>query len=71
MVRRGLLPESGARAPKCFVGFAPLWAILSGYLPHAVIADRTALEGVPVKDGSVFLISQGTLSDVDLPGLGT
>lgn len=45
-----------------------LWAILQGYFPDALIADRTALEGVPAKDGSVFLISQGAQNDVALPG---
>jgi len=45
-----------------------LWPIVAGYFPDALIADRTALEGVPAKDGSVFLISQGAQSDVSLPG---
>jgi hypothetical protein len=45
-----------------------LWVILAGYFPDALIADRTALEGVPAKDGSVFLVSQGTQSDVVVPG---
>jgi len=46
-----------------------LWAIIPGYFPDALIADRTAIEGVPAKDGSVFLISQGTQNDVALPGV--
>lgn len=45
-----------------------LWPIVAGYFPDALIADRTALEGAPAKDGSVFLVSQGTQSDVKLPG---
>ena len=45
-----------------------LWPIVAGYFPDAVIADRTALEGVPAKDGSVFLVSQKAQSDVELPG---
>jgi hypothetical protein len=45
-----------------------LWAIIAGYFQDALIADRTALEGVPAKDGSVFLISRGAQSDVVLPG---
>jgi fido (protein-threonine AMPylation protein) len=45
-----------------------LWPIVAGYFPGALIADRTALEGVPAKDGSVFLVSQGGQSDVTLPG---
>ncbi|UYN96599.1 MAG: Fic family protein [Enhydrobacter sp.] len=45
-----------------------LWPILAGYFPDALIADRTAIEGAPAKDGSVFLISQGAQSDIALPG---
>jgi hypothetical protein len=45
-----------------------LWPIVAGYFPDAVIADRTALEGAPATDGSIFLISQGPQSDVPLPG---
>ncbi len=45
-----------------------LWQIVAGYFPDAIIADRTALEGAPSKDGSVFLISQKGLSAVSLPG---
>lgn len=45
-----------------------LWPIVAGYFPGALIADRTALEGVPAKDGSVFLVSQNGQSDVALPG---
>ena len=45
-----------------------LWPIVAGYFPDALIADRTALEGAPAKDGSVFLVSQHGQSDVALPG---
>jgi fido (protein-threonine AMPylation protein) len=45
-----------------------LWPVIAGYFPDAIIADRTALEGAPAKDGSVFLVSQGAQSDVSLPG---
>ena len=45
-----------------------LWPIVAGYFPDALIADRTALEGAPAKDGSVFIISQSVQSDVALPG---
>lgn len=45
-----------------------LWPIVAGYFPDAIIADRTALEGAPAKDGSVFLVSQKGQSDVALPG---
>ena len=45
-----------------------LWAIIAGYFPDGLIADRTALEGAPAKDGSVFLISQSAQTDIALPG---
>ena len=45
-----------------------LWPIVAGYFPDALIADRTALEGAPATDGSVFLVSQNGQSDVALPG---
>jgi fido (protein-threonine AMPylation protein) len=34
-----------------------LWAIVGLLFPGALISDRTALEGRPAKDGSVFIIS--------------
>ena len=46
-----------------------LWPIVAGYFPDAIIADRTALEGAPAKDGSLFLVSQKGQSDIALPGL--
>jgi hypothetical protein len=45
-----------------------LWPVVAGYFPDALIADRTALEGAPSKDGSVFVVSQKAQSDVSLPG---
>jgi hypothetical protein len=45
-----------------------LWPIIAGYFPDALIADRTALEGAPSKDGSVFLVSQTGQSEVAIPG---
>lgn len=45
-----------------------LWQIVAGFFPDAIIADRTALEGGPAKDGSVFVVSQKGQSDVSLPG---
>lgn len=45
-----------------------LWPIIAGYFPDALIADRTALEGKPAQDGSIFLVSQTGQSDVVLPG---
>lgn len=45
-----------------------LWQIVAGYFPNALVADRTALEGEPAKDGSVFLVSQGAQSKVSVPG---
>jgi len=34
-----------------------LWSVVAGYFPGALIADRTALENVPARDGSVCLIA--------------
>lgn len=45
-----------------------LWQIVGEYLPHALIADRTAIENAPAKDGSVFLIAERT-RDIKLPGI--
>ena len=45
-----------------------LWHIVAGYFPDALIADRTALEGAPSKDGSVFLLSNDGQSEIVLPG---
>lgn len=45
-----------------------LWQIVAGYFPDALIADRTAMEGRPAKDGSVFLVSRSAQSDVLIPG---
>lgn len=44
-----------------------LWIIVSDYFPDGLIADRTALENAPSKDGSIFLISERK-RDVMLPG---
>lgn len=46
-----------------------LWQIIAGYFPDALIADRTAIEGGPAQDGSVFLVSQKGIADIDLPGI--
>ncbi len=56
-----------ASAPEVIVR-RDLWSIVAGYFPDALIADRTALEGAPSKDGSVFIVSQKAQSDVALPG---
>jgi fido (protein-threonine AMPylation protein) len=45
-----------------------LWPTVAGYFPDGLIADRTALEGAPAKDGSVFLVSRRHRTDVTLPG---
>ena len=74
-VRAGRLRKLASRlysrdltsAPKDIVR-ANLWPIVAGYFPGALIADRTALEGAPAKDGSVFLVSPDAQSDVALPG---
>ena len=44
-----------------------LWAIVAGYFPGALIADRTALENTPASDGSVCLVTVNG-RDVSLPG---
>ena len=44
------------------------WQICSAFFPGALIADRTALENKPAKDGSVFLVSKRR-NDLTLPGL--
>ena len=45
-----------------------LWKIVAGYYPGCLIADRTALEINPARDGSVCLIS-GENRDIELPGV--
>jgi hypothetical protein len=45
-----------------------LWQIVAAYCPGAVVADRTALEGRPSPDGTVFVVADRA-RDVDLPGL--
>ena len=45
-----------------------LWPIVAGFLPGALIADRTALENRPASDGSIFLVSDHT-RDIALPGI--
>ncbi len=45
-----------------------LWNIVGGYFPGALIADRTALENAPAKDGSICLVAERG-NDVKLPGL--
>ncbi|MBV8979159.1 MAG: Fic family protein [Alphaproteobacteria bacterium] len=48
---------------------ANLWQIIAGYFPDALIADRTAIEAAPAKDGSVFLVSNAAASDIKLPSI--
>ncbi len=45
-----------------------VWRIIAGFYPGALIADRTALENRPAKDGSAFLVHPKT-TDFELPGL--
>lgn len=45
-----------------------LWQIVGDYFPHALIADRTALENSPAEDGSICLITEKG-NDVVLPGI--
>ena len=44
------------------------WRIIAGFYPGALIADRTALENRPAKDGSTFLVHTKT-TELELPGL--
>ena len=45
-----------------------LWAIVAGYFPDALVADRTAFELAPAEDGSVCVVSQRG-ADIVLPGV--
>ena len=45
-----------------------LWQIVGGYFPGALIADRTALENAPARDGSICLVSPKG-RDIALPGV--
>ena len=45
-----------------------IWQIVAGYFPEALIADRTALENAPAKDGSICLITANG-GDIKLPGI--
>jgi hypothetical protein len=45
-----------------------LWPIIAAYFPGALIADRTAIENAPSKDGSVFIVSSKKRA-VKLPGI--
>lgn len=45
-----------------------LWPIVASFFPSALIADRTAIENAPSKDGSIFLIATQK-STLKLPGI--
>ena len=45
-----------------------LWPLVGGYLPGGLIADRTAIENAPARDGSIFVIADRK-RDIVLPGL--
>ena len=45
-----------------------LWDIVAGYFPGALVADRTALELEPARDGSVCLVTRRG-ADIELPGV--
>lgn len=45
-----------------------LWQIVGGYVPGALIADRTAIENAPAQDGSIFVITDRK-RDIALPGV--
>ncbi len=75
-VRTGKLRKLASRLYTKDLASAPesivrrnLWPTVAAYFPDALVADRTALEGVPAKDGSVFLVSHDGKSDIVLPGI--
>ena len=45
-----------------------LWAIVAGYFPGAVVADRTAFEVGPASDGSVCVVAARG-RNIELPGV--
>lgn len=45
-----------------------LWSLVAALVPGALITDRTALDGKPAKDGSIFVIADRT-RPIILPGL--
>ncbi len=45
-----------------------LWPVVASYVPGALIADRTALENTPARDGSIFVVSDRK-RDIKLPGI--
>lgn len=74
-VRQGQLRQIGSKLYTKNLVDAPerivrrhLWPLVGSYLPGALIADRTAIENVPGRDGSVFVISERK-RDIELPGL--
>jgi hypothetical protein len=62
-----LYTRNFAEAPEKIVR-RNLWQIVDGYFPGGLIADRTALENAPARDGSVCLITDRG-ADIKLPGL--
>ncbi len=44
------------------------WAIVAHYAPNAVVTHRTAFEGRPSQDGTIFMTGP-TSKRVDIPGL--
>jgi hypothetical protein len=45
-----------------------VWSIAAGYMPGALVADRTAIELRPAPDGSLFVVSDHK-RDIRLPGV--
>ena len=74
-VRQGKLRRIGSRLytsnrvdqPEAIVR-RHLWPLVGGYLPGALIVDRTAIENAPARDGSIFVIADRK-RDIVLPGL--
>ncbi len=45
-----------------------VWEIVAGFVPSALISDRTAFLLKPTRDGSIYIISNRT-RDIELPGV--
>src|ERR1700726_726356 len=74
-VRRSELRQIGSKLYTKNLTDAPerivrrhLWSLVASYVPGAVIADRTAIENAPARDGSIFVIADRK-RDIVLPGL--
>lgn len=74
-VRQGKLRKIGSRLYTRNLADPPerivrrhLWNLVAGYLPGALIADRTAIENAPAADGSIFVVADRK-RPIALPGV--